>query len=81
MLRHDMPVIHEIIIKGQCLVIPEVLQQHALIQLHTNHMDIEKTKLLVHKSVYWIGMYADIENHIETVLHAFTFSKHSHTRK
>ena len=29
-------------------------------------MGVEKTKLLVHKSVYWIGMYPDIENHIKS---------------
>ena len=28
-------------------------------------MDIENTEILVHKSVYWIGMYVDIENHIK----------------
>ena len=38
-------------------------------------MGIEKTKLLVHKSVYWIGVNADIENHIKIVLHGFIFSK------
>ena len=28
-------------------------------------MGIEKTKQLASKSVYWIGMYVDIENHIK----------------
>ena len=29
-------------------------------------MGIEKTKLLAWKSIYWIGMYVDIENHIKS---------------
>ena len=61
--------------KGRHILVPEVLQQWALQQLHINHMDIEKTKLLTCKSIYWIGMNADIENHIQTVLHALIFSK------
>ena len=60
-----MAVIDRIIVEGRCIVVPEVLQKHALQQLHINHMGIEKTKLLVHDSLYWIGMNADIENHIK----------------
>ena len=72
-----MAVIDEVIVKGQCIVILESLQQQALKQLHINHTGTEKTKLLACESVYWVGMYADIENHIKTVLDAFIFSKPS----
>ena len=34
-------------------------------QLHSNHMGIEKTRLLVYKSVYWVNMNADIENAVK----------------
>ena len=44
-------------------------------QLHSNHMGIEKTRLLACKSIYWIGINADIETHIKTVQHIFNFSK------
>ena len=30
-------------------------------KLHSNHMDIDKTCLLMRESVYWINMKADIE--------------------
>ena len=73
--RNDMTVNDWVVIKGKCIVIPKALQQQALKQLHINHMCIKKTKLLMHKSVYWIGMNADIENHIKTVLHALFFQQ------
>ena len=60
-----MAVIDGVNMKGRCIVVPEVLQQEAFQQLHINHMGIDKTRLLVHESVYWIGMNADIENHIK----------------
>ena len=70
-------VIDRAILKGRHIVIPRVLQKQTLQQLHINHMGIEKTKLLVCKSIYWIGMTVDIENHIKIVLHVLTFSKYS----
>ena len=75
MLRDNMAVIEWVGIKGRCIVMSEALQQQVLKQLNINQMGIKKTKLLVHKSVYWTGMNADIENHIKIVLHALTFSE------
>ena len=36
-----MAVINGIIMKGRCVVIPEVLKTQALDQLHINHMGME----------------------------------------
>ena len=58
-----MAVVDGVYIKGQCTVISETLQQHALKQLHINHMSTEKNKILACESVYWAGMYAEIESH------------------
>ena len=44
-------------------------------------MGIIKTNLLVCESVHSIGMNADIENHIKTVLHVLLFSKPSQNEK
>ena len=70
-----MAVINGVVIKGRGIIIPEVLQQKALRYLHINHMGIEKTKLLACKSVYWIGMNVDIENHIKIAPCGMIFSK------
>ena len=37
-----MAVIEEVVIKGKCIVIPKVVQQQALKQIHINHMGIKK---------------------------------------
>ena len=63
--RGELAVIDGIILKGRHIVIPNNLKQQVLDQLHTNHMGIEKTKLLDCESVYWSSINADIENYIK----------------
>ena len=63
--RGELVVIDGIILKGRHIVIPNSLKQQVLNQPHTNHMGIEKTKLLAHESVYWSSINADIENYIK----------------
>ena len=58
-------VIDGIILKGRCIIIPNSLRQQVLDQLHTNHMGIEKMKLLACKCVYWYSINADIEKYIK----------------
>ena len=62
--RGELAVIDGIIIKGRHIVIPNSLKQQVLNQLHTNHMGIEKTKLLACELVYWSSINADIKNYI-----------------
>ena len=52
-----------VILKGRHIIIPDNLKQQVLKQLHTNHMGIEKTKLLAHESVFWHNINADIETY------------------
>ena len=62
--RDELAVIDEVILKGRCIIIPTNLRHQILEQLHTNHMGIEKTKLLACESVYWPCINADIDNFI-----------------
>ena len=43
------------------LFIPIELQKQALNKTHRNHIRIKKTGLLANKSIYWIGINADIK--------------------
>ena len=47
----ELAVIDGIILKGKSIIIPNILKEQVLNQLHTNHMDIEKTKLLTHECI------------------------------
>ena len=42
--------------------IPFSLNKRELQQLHVIHMEIEKTRLLAHDSIYWFNINFDIEN-------------------
>ena len=48
--------------KGKRIIIPTSLQGKTLNHLHMNYMDIEKTRLITFKSIYWINMNAEIED-------------------
>ena len=43
--RNDLAVIDGVVMKGTQIVIPTVLKQQVLDQLHTNHMGIKKIKI------------------------------------
>ena len=49
-------------IKVKIMIIPFQLQKQILHQLQSNYMGIEKIRLLVCESVYWLNMNTDIEN-------------------
>ena len=59
--RGELVVIDGIIFKGRHIVIPNSLKQQVLDWFHTNHMGIEKPKVLAHESVYWSNINADIK--------------------
>ena len=63
--RDKLAVIDGIILKGKHIIIPNSLKEQVLNQLHTNHMDIEKTKLLALECVYWPSINADIKKYIK----------------
>ena len=63
--RDDLAGIDGVVMKGRWIIIPVVLNQQVLDQLHTNHMGIESTKLLTCESVYWVDINTDIDKHIK----------------
>ena len=63
--RDELAVIDGIILKGRYTIIPNTLRLQVLDQLHTNHMGIEKTKLLARECVYWYSINADMEKYIK----------------
>ena len=55
-IRHELPMIESVNIKGKQVMIPSQLQVHILKQLHSNHMGIKKTRLLACK-ISILGKY------------------------
>ena len=64
--RDKLAIIDGVVLKGRCIIIPTSLKQKVLEQLHSNHMGIEKTKLLVCESVYWSDINVDIKKYIQS---------------
>ena len=63
--KDDLAVIDGVVMKCRHIIIPQELKQQVLDQLHLNYMGIKKTKLLTCKSVYWVNINNDMENHIK----------------
>ena len=61
----ELTVIDDVILKDRCIIIPDSIKQQVLTQLHTNHIGIEKTKLLAHESVFWHNINTDIKAYIK----------------
>ena len=79
--RDGLAVINGVVIKGRCIIIPAILKQQVLDQLHLNHMGIKKTKLLTCESIYWVGINTDIDRHIKIVTCVLSFSGCSPRRR
>ena len=64
-IRHELAMIDGVAVKGKGIIMPSQLQMQILSQLHSNHMEIEKMRLFVCESVYWLNVKANIENAIK----------------
>ena len=73
--RDELAVIDGVILKGRCIIIPDSLKQQVLVQLHTNQMGIEKSKLLTHESVFWHNINADIKAYIKLCATCLAFQQ------
>ena len=60
--RDELAVEDSIIFKGRQVLIPRLLRQDILAQLHSGHLGIEKTRRLAHESVYWPRINKDLED-------------------
>ena len=55
-----------IVMKAHRIIIPATLQREILTKLHAPHQGTERTKLRARTSVYWRGLYKDIEETTNT---------------
>ena len=73
--RDKLAIIDGVMLKGRHIAIPTTLKQQVLVKLHTNHMGIEKTKLLTYESVYWPSINVDIKKYIKNCAICFEFQQ------
>ena len=59
--RDELSVVTGIILKGECVYIPDTHRQGVLENLHTGHLGIAKTQLRARKDVFWPKINQDME--------------------
>ena len=59
--RDELGVSHGVLFKGRQVVIPQVLRDDILRQLHIGHMGIERTRRLARETVFWPNINKDVE--------------------
>ena len=65
-IRDELRTSKNILLKSNCIVIPQTLTQKILEIAHNQHQGISKTKARLRKKVWWPGLSADIENYIKS---------------
>ena len=70
-----MALIDRVNLKGRYIVVPNTLQEQELEELHINHMGMEKTKLLVHESIYCPGINNNNEKYMKNFSTCLEFWK------
>ena len=63
--RDELSVEDGLVIKGTRIIIPDSLRNEALQQIHYAHQGAEKCKLRAKVSVFWPGIYSDIDDMVK----------------
>ena len=59
--RHELSVDDGLILKGERIIIPEVMKKEALQKIHEGHQGVTKCQLRAKTCIYWTGINKDIE--------------------
>lgn len=80
-IRTELSLCDGIIMKTDCIVIPVTLRKEMLTKIHTGHLGIEKCRNRAKQVMYWPGMYAQIEEMVNSFSTCIKFRpKHLNNR-
>ena len=65
-VRVELSVVVDLLVRGQPIVIPEAMRAEILGKLHEGPIGVTKCKARAATSVWWPGMYKDIEETVAT---------------
>ena len=63
--RDEMSIEDGLVMKGNCVMVPQSIQAEILQTLHSAHQGIEKTRLRARTCVHWSNMNADIKEMVD----------------
>ena len=64
--RDKLSIIDGIVLKGTCIIVPEILRPQILEQLNYAHLGIDKTHNMAKSTVYWPNIHTDIETMVKS---------------
>ena len=67
-IKNELTFKADLILKGERLIIPKILQNRILSLVHETHMGIVKTKSLLREKCWWPGMDSDVEELINNCI-------------
>ena len=56
----ELSIVHDVILKGQCVVVPAIMKAEMLQLIHEGHLGIEKCKRQARDILYWPNMNQDV---------------------
>lgn len=65
-VKDELHFLNGLVFKNNSIIIPKVLQNSMLKDIHVSHMGLEKTKNYVRDVIFWPGLYNDLKTFIET---------------
>ena len=63
--RNELTTDDQVLLKGECVVLPPSCRDRILANLHQSHHSIQEALDLAQSVVYWPGMEADITNYVK----------------
>ena len=81
MIRDDLSYVHNLILKDQRIVVPNVLRQEMKETLHTGHSGIERCKRRARDTLYWPGINAHLEDYVASCTTCIEFRNQQQKEK
>ena len=61
-VRHDLSCLHDLVLKGERIIVPSSMRKEMKDLLHTGHVGIERCKRRARESIYWPGLNGELKN-------------------
>ena len=61
-VRHDLSCSHDLVLKGERIIVPSSMRKEMKDLLHTGHVGIERCKRRARESIYWPGLNGELKD-------------------
>ena len=61
-VRHDLSCLHDLVLKGERIIVPSPMRKEMKDLLHTGHFGIERCKCRARESIYWPGLNGELKD-------------------